>query len=364
MKTRLLPLITALLLPASAAEPSLAPGKPAPPLAAGEFIQGEPVREFEKGKVHLLEFWATWCGPCVDAIPHVNALQKKFADRGLIVIGQNVWERNEEKVKPFLQNMGDEMTYRVAMDDKSDGGEGRMAETWMKAAGLTGIPAAFIVDQNGIIAWIGHPARIDETLLGSIIDGSYDIAAEAEKTAKEKQAKAVAEALFDEFRNALHEKDMEKAAEAVGKLEALENPQVTPYIPMMRFDIAMASGDGQAVGEHALAIRTSCAALENKMQAAFMLLQFARQLCDAKDLENLDPQVAVQLARQAVDLTDGADATTLETLARAKFVAGDKEGAIASQQAAIRHAEHDETRAELETGLDAYKEDKLPPPNW
>jgi thiol-disulfide isomerase/thioredoxin len=183
MKTALLPLLAACLLPAMAAE-KLAPGMPAPPLVSGEFIQGEPVKEFEKDKVYVVEFWATWCGPCVATIPHVNDLQKKFADKGLVVIGQNVWERDTSKVKPFVEKMGEKMTYRVAMDDKSDGGKGKMAETWMQAAGQKGIPSAFVVDKKGSIAWIGHPARLNEELLGQIIDGTFDPAAYAEKMKK------------------------------------------------------------------------------------------------------------------------------------------------------------------------------------
>jgi hypothetical protein len=80
--------------------------------------------------------------------------------------------------------MGEKMTYRVAMDDKSDGGKGKMAETWMQAADQKGIPSAFVVDKKGSIAWIGHPARLNEELLGQIIDGTFDPAAYAEKMKK------------------------------------------------------------------------------------------------------------------------------------------------------------------------------------
>src|SRR3954465_3678232 len=88
---------------ASAAAPkesgaTLKPGDTAPPLAVSKWVKGEPVKKMEKGKVYVLECWATWCGPCVAAIPHVTELQKKFKDKDLIVIGMNVWENNDSDV--------------------------------------------------------------------------------------------------------------------------------------------------------------------------------------------------------------------------------------------------------------------------
>lgn len=359
MRNTLLHLFAVCLLPTLAAEP-LAPGSPAPPLGSGEFVQGEPVKEFEKGKVYIIEFWATWCGPCVAVIPHVNELQKKFADQGLVVIGQNVWERDEAKVMPFIEKMGDKMTYRVAMDDKSGGGRGRMAESWMEAAGQKGIPAAFVVDKEGMIAWIGHPAGLNEELLGQIFDGSFDSAAHGAAMKQQKEAENKIRDLFGKFRAALNENHLEEAATVVDELVALDDPRLELNIVMFRFDIAVKSGDGKAAGEHALVVLDLARKMTNKNQAAFVLNGFATQLCNAGEMEDLDPKLVVQLGEEATTLSGGTNGVVLSTLAHAKFNAGDTQGAIASQEAAIGHAANDEHKAKLEKTLAAYKEGKLP----
>src|SRR6266404_3560076 len=100
-----------------AGESTLKVGDKAPKLQNGKWVQGDPVKDFEAGKTYLVEFWATWCGPCRVSIPHLNELHNKYKNKGLIVIGQDCWERDEALVAPFIEKMGEKMTYRVALDD-------------------------------------------------------------------------------------------------------------------------------------------------------------------------------------------------------------------------------------------------------
>src|ERR1039457_5194390 len=88
-----------------------------PPLTLTKTIQGPPAAELSwdklKGKVVVLEFWATWCGPCVKAIPHLNDLAEQFKDKPVVFI--SVTSENEDVVRIFLKNHP--MKTWVGLDD-------------------------------------------------------------------------------------------------------------------------------------------------------------------------------------------------------------------------------------------------------
>jgi TonB family protein len=93
-----------------------------------------------KGKVALLDFWASWCGPCVAELPHIEKLHKDFKDRGLVVLGVN--NEDVEIARAFVKRKG--YTFTTLVD------EGR--EVSMKY-GVSGIPQVFIIDREGKVKW-------------------------------------------------------------------------------------------------------------------------------------------------------------------------------------------------------------------
>ena len=142
-------------------------GSPAPDISVANWAQGGPVNLNSAGKTFVVEFWATWCGPCKRAIPHINELYQKYRSRGLVVVG--ISDEPLSKVKPFVTQMGPTMTYNVGCDD-----ERKTSTAWMEAAGQSGIPCAFIV-REGKILWIGNPLdeRFDSVLI-TALTGRYN----------------------------------------------------------------------------------------------------------------------------------------------------------------------------------------------
>jgi len=114
-------------------------GKPAPSFTLQD-LNGKQVSLSDfKGKVVLLDFWATWCGPCVRTIPHLDALHKKYKDQGLVVIGINN-ERNHAKVKEFAKAR---ISYIILLD----------ADKQFRQYGARSIPTAFYIDKDGMIRY-------------------------------------------------------------------------------------------------------------------------------------------------------------------------------------------------------------------
>ncbi|MBN2308708.1 MAG: TlpA family protein disulfide reductase, partial [Candidatus Hydrogenedentes bacterium] len=99
--------------PAGAAEL----GDPAPQLQVTEWVRGGPINlAAGKGKnIYVIEFWATWCLPCRESIPHLTEIQKKYRDRGVIVAG--IAAEDAADVKRYVANMGERMAYAVGVDD-------------------------------------------------------------------------------------------------------------------------------------------------------------------------------------------------------------------------------------------------------
>ena len=121
-------------------------------------------------EVYVVEFWATWCPPCRKSIPHLTKLQEEFGDDGLTIVGISV-DKDSDLVAPFVKKQGPKMDYTVGIDNRQ-----RTSKTWMKAAGIQGIPAVFIVDREGIIQYIGHPLNESfEDVLVKVISGRYNL---------------------------------------------------------------------------------------------------------------------------------------------------------------------------------------------
>jgi len=337
---------------AAAAEPTLKVGDPAPKLQTGKWVQGDPVKEFQQGKAYIVEFWATWCGPCRASIPHLNEIYTKYKGQGLIVIGQNCWERDEGLVAPFVEKMGDKMTYRVALDDKSDKKNGAMAETWMAAAGRNGIPSAFLIDTKGTVAWIGHPMSLPEKVLEEVLAGTYDIKAAAAKYDREQKNEAKLNAAWMDINRAMQQKDWDAASEKLADAEKLIPEDDRDSLDMLRLNILYGKQDYAAA--YKLVAKLSDAHKDNAM----MQNQLAWQIATDDNIKERNLALAEKVARRGVEASNSKDPNILDTLARVLFMQGQKDEAIALQEKAVAAAD-DNMKGQLQQTLDNYKRGEL-----
>lgn len=334
-------------------------GDVAPALKVEKFVKGDPVTEFKKGHVYVVEMWATWCGPCIKAFPHLSELQKEYKD-SVTFIGVNVWEDSRKPytaetpgmVADFVKDKGDKMSYTVAYDGASK----QFVKNWGEPANVQGIPHAFIVNQDGKIAWMGHPATMDEPL-DQIVNKKWDVKKARAERQKELDTEEAANkeyaAVAPQLKKAsdLWRSDKKDEASAV-MLEAAEK---APNAGL---------GAGATAFKYLLTEKkdfTKAYAFADKMVAGAYndnpsaLNMIAWTIVDPSlDISNRNADIALKAAKRAADLTDNNEPAILDTLARAYFVKGDKAKAIETQEKAVAIAGAD-MKADLQKSLEEFK---------
>jgi thiol-disulfide isomerase/thioredoxin len=123
-------------------KPNLLPGHRATDFTGTDLAGNRISLSDYRGKVVLLDFWATWCRPCLAEIPHLKAIQAKYEDAGFTIIGVNL-DMSRQPVEALVNEAG--ITWPQIYDDT--GWKNEIAELYR----VTGIPSTFLIDRNGII---------------------------------------------------------------------------------------------------------------------------------------------------------------------------------------------------------------------
>ena len=321
-------------------------GDPAPMIAISKWINGEPVTAYVPEKVYVVEFWATWCGPCLKSMPHIASLQAEYGDRVTFV---GVTAEDDATVTKFMTNLagqGDKtwsevLTYRIATDD-----DGKTNNVFMNASGQAGIPCAFIVGKTGNIEWIGHPMEIDSPLK-QIVEGSWDSAL-AKKTALETKA------LDKAFRIVGPKLDEAMAAGDIAGAIVLLDEMLKQFpgnstLLKTRFKIAM------QVPLFDEANKSAKMMADVAGEDVRILDDVAWMLATATDKPGLDLELALSTIQRAVELTKEQDISVLETIARVHSRIGNVAEAIAFQTKAVDASADADQKQRLAVGLEKYK---------
>jgi thiol-disulfide isomerase/thioredoxin len=337
-------------------------GDPAPALAVSEWVKGPKTERFEKGSIYVIDFWATWCGPCLESIPHLTALQERYGKK-VRVIGINVWENAPEKVPAFVDKMADKMDYAVARDlvppfpkdvkskPRFALENGRSSLDWLVASGWdeNGIPVVFIIDRDGRIAWVGDGwGGALDIPLEKVVTGTWDTDAYAIEYAKRAPMDKRVRTMTREMNAASNAKDYDRALAKAEEIMALD-PSQAP-LAGSKFEILLTNkGDRESAYAYARE--------ELKANNSFLALSQMAWVIVFGDGRNqpADLELAEALAGRANTLSGGTRPGIYNTLARIAFLRGDPVKAADLQAKAVELAPTDETRQEYAKTLEEYK---------
>jgi thiol-disulfide isomerase/thioredoxin len=296
-------------------------GDNAPRIIVSEFIKGKPFSQFTAGKTYVVEFWATWCGPCKQTMPHLTQLQKKYPQTTFL--GVSVSEPDPAKVRPFVQSMGTQIGYAIARDTP----ERTMGMNWLAASNQATLPIAFIVNAKGKVAWIGHPMLLEEPLKG-VLGGKWDL-----NTARTTQEKEAALALKTrQFKARVESAKSADEAVAVMTQTFTKDPALEKEFGIFKFGALYGSKSKDALS---YGNRLVDSIYKND---SIWLVRFASAILAEGKPAPVFASLAVRAAERADTLTKGKEVIIIDTLANAHFTAGNAQKAVTTEQRAIARA--------------------------
>lgn len=292
--------------------------------------------KFEAGKVYVVEFWATWCGPCVQGMPHLAQLQREYGEKGVQIIG--VSSEDLETVKRFLEQPVPQRAQSGTKDKAaptqtfaqvtsayslSCDPDESTEKSYMQAAFQSTIPKAFIVGKDGKIEWIGHPGEMDD-VLRQVVSGEW----KRDEFGKVFLAGQQAEIARNQLNEALHRREFAKAVELIDKrLKATEEPQEQLELRLTKVQVSLAQNN---VVEAAARLQECFAFTGGRVDMVDLICWHVYEQSEQRK-QDLTPLLKVAIAEgdKALKNAKGeALASLLDTVGHVAYKLGEREKAI------------------------------------
>lgn len=179
------------------AQSNIKVGERAPEIHITNWIENVPVNKELNNKYIVLEFWATWCGPCIAAVPHMNKLQQAFHQRDLYYLSMT--NESVAQVERTLKriNFSSIVVTDTTKQTQINFGDG--------VKGLETFPLTVLINKSGIIEWIGEPQNLDAKIMSKFLSNSL-ITKSNSRLGENNTQKGTSETLS--FTDLLHKKDI------------------------------------------------------------------------------------------------------------------------------------------------------------
>lgn len=325
--------------------PTLVIGSPAPVLGINVWIKGPAVNEYQAGRVYVVEFWSPRVPACRRSGPLLSELSTLYKESGVTVISiATVEQEGPGVVDAYVKQMGEKLTHTIGYDTTGD-----TTRRFMQPSGQSGIPVAYVVNERGQIAWIGHPMDNLDRVLGQVAGGTWDLLKASNDAKRRAAAEEKGAPLVTKLEEQFAAGETEKALATMDELLAIDPPVMGEWAMTKFAFLLMERKDADKAYAYAAAM------LEGPIKDdAETLKGIAWMTLAEPGVVRRDVVLARRIAQRADELTGHADASVLDTLAKAQFDSSDIAGAVETQRRAVEAAALPSQKKELEQRLRQY----------
>ena len=296
-------------------------------------------------------------------------MHEKYKDKGLVVIGQGVKEPPDADVEGFVKRMSQWMSYRVALDDGATNRlSGKMLENWLFKA-EAGVPTVFIIDQKGIIQFIGNPEEVEDQLVEQILAGTFD----SKQRARDREAIAAKTETWElhnqQGRAAWLAKKWDNALSEIDQMEKLF-PRRRIVTECLRLFVLIRKEDYEAASKLALQLsdeHPDNPFLQHRIARTIASQTRAKFRIDGVDgdllFEGASENVAIKtgdlIMQRALEMVKRPEPEFLHTKAQLTFLLGKRKEALGLSQQAFELADPG-SKAQFADALEQFKGGRLP----